>query len=827
MYPSFSFLTLFLHFVRAEGLEPTSGEGLDPKSSASANFATPALIIKDCKGSNIILINEHTLNIPCLIIKVYCTHPENHYIYIMLLDDPEEEKKLLVKEYRNLLKACTPNLDKKDKTKIREAFAMAMEAHQGMRRKSGELYIFHPIAVATICAREIGLGTTAIICALLHDVVEDTDVTLDDIENKFGPKVANIIDGLTKISGVVGKTNSIQAENFRKILLTLADDVRVILIKLADRLHNMRTLEAMNRTSQLKIASETLVLFAPLAHRLGLYSIKSELEDLSLKYTEPSVYKEISQKLQETKAQRNKFIRRFVLPIEEALNAAAEDYEIKGRPKSIYSIYNKMKKQNIPFEEVYDLFAIRIIVEAPIETEKSDCWRVYSLVTDFYTPNPERLRDWISVPKANGYESLHTTVMGPQGRWVEVQIRSRRMDNIAEKGYAAHYKYKEGNTDTNLEEWIKQIRELLENPESNAIDFLDDFKLNLFSDEVFIFTPKGDLITLPANATALDFAFEIHTQVGQHCLGAKVNHKLVPLSYRLKNGDQVEIITSKKQKPSEDWMNYVVTAKAKSKIKLCLKEEKRKAAQDGKETLHRKMKNAHIGLNNNNLQRLVNYFKLPSEFDLYYNIGNGTIDKAELSGAINHFTSPEKPNATRANGQSDLNQKKDKKQTTPKPDMVIVGEDLDLDYSFAKCCNAIPGDDIFGFITINDGIKIHRTNCPNGIRLMSNYGYRIIRAKWATAQVNGMRTFAVGVKLTGIDSIGIVSNITDIISKELQVNIQSLTISSTAGAFEGSIILAIYDTVHLEKLIDKLKQIKGIELVTRFHVEESLVTAAS
>jgi GTP diphosphokinase / guanosine-3',5'-bis(diphosphate) 3'-diphosphatase len=744
--------------------------------------------------------------------------------------DPELEKKQLIKEYRNLLKALRPNLEPGDKKEIREAFSMAIEAHMGMRRKSGEAYIFHPLAVANICAKEIGLGKTSIICALLHDVVEDTDITLEDIESKFGPTVSNIIDGLTKIAGVVGKTTSLQAENFRKILLTLADDVRVILIKLADRLHNMRTLEAMSRNNQLKIASETMVLFAPLAHRLGLYSIKSELEDLSLKYTEPAVYKEIAQKLQQSKGQRGKFIRKFIDPIQESLDDLKLEFDIKGRPKSIFSIYNKMKKQNIPFEEVYDLFAIRVIVNSSLETEKSDCWRVYSIVTDFYRPNPERLRDWISVPKGNGYESLHTTVMGPQGKWVEVQIRSRRMDDIAEKGYAAHWKYKDeadiSGADTNLEEWIKKIRELLENPDSNAIDFIDDFKLNLFSDEVFVFTPKGDLITLPAQATALDFAFEIHSQVGLNCLGAKVNHRLVPLSYKLKNGDQVEIITSKKQKPSEDWLTYVVTAKAKSNIKTNLKEEKRKIAQDGKEYLIRKFKNAHLGWTVENIQRLVHYFKFRTSIELYYNIGTGALDKTDVTGALKYFESADKLGHGRdvAKPAQTFNGKK----TSPKtPDMVVVGEDLDLDYSFAKCCNAIPGDDIFGFITIGDGIKIHRTNCPNGIRLMSNYGYRIIRAKWATDQLKEIRTFPAGIKLTGIDSIGIVSNITDIISKELQVNIQSITVSSIAGAFEGSIILYIYDTSHLEKLIDKIKEIKGIDSVSRFHVEEALTGVVS
>jgi GTP pyrophosphokinase len=736
----------------------------------------------------------------------------------MQIPDPELEKKKLLREYRNLLKACRHNMEKGDKVQIREAFDMAMEAHQGMRRKSGELYIFHPLEVATICAREIGLGTTGIVCALLHDVVEDTDITLEDIEHKFGSKVANIIDGLTKISGIVGKTASIQAENFRKILLTLADDIRVILIKMADRLHNMRTLDAMSRTGQLKIASETLMLFAPLAHRLGLYSIKSELEDLSLKFTEPLVYRDISRKLQETKAQRSKFIRIFTKPIEAVLDAQGFKYEIKGRPKSIFSIYNKMKKQNIPFEEVYDLFAIRIIVDSDEEDEKPDCWRIYSIITDYYTPNPERLRDWISVPKANGYESLHTTVMGPQGKWVEVQIRSRRMDEIAEKGYAAHWKYKDSSgNDTNLEEWINRIREMLENPDTNAIDFLDDFKLNLFSDEVFVFTPKGDLFTLPANATALDFAFEIHTQVGEHCLGAKANHRLVPLSYKLKNGDQVEIITSKKQKPNEDWLNYVVTAKAKSKIKACLKEEKRRIAADGKEILMRKFKNSRIDWNHENQQRIMSFFRSPSSQELFYLIGSEQITKEELNNAIKLYERIEKPHHHNGDGS-----KQTEKKPVKQPDMVVIGEDIELDYSFAKCCNPIPGDDIFGFITIGEGIKIHRTNCPNGMRLMSNYGYRIIRAKWASEELPTIRTYQVGIKLTGIDSIGIVSNITDIISKELQVNIQSLTISSTAGAFEGAIILYVSDTTHLEDLIKKIKDVKGIENVSRYQVDEAL-----
>ena len=501
----------------------------------------------------------------------------------MQVVDIEVEKQEILKRYKALLRACRPTIDKEDKKLIRLAFQTAVEAHKDMRRKSGEPYIFHPLAVAQIVAGEIGLGTIAIVCALLHDTVEDTHLTLDDIQKLFGKKVATIIDGLTKISGVFYSGTSIQAENFRKMLLTLSDDVHVILIKLADRLNNMRTLDSMPRDKQLKISSETTFLYAPLAHRLGLYSIKSELEDLALKYTEPEVYNDIIDKLAQSKKERNKFISEFIDPIKEGLKEQDFKCEIKNRLKSIHSISSKMKRQGVQFDEIYDLFAIRIIIDVDKdEDEKAACWRAYSVVTDFYHPNPDRLRDWISTPKSNGYESLHTTVMGPNGRWVEIQIRSNRMDEIAEKGFAAHWKYKESAAENALDEWIHKIREMLENPESNALEFIDDFKLNLFAEEIFVFTPHGDLKTLPANATALDFAFEIHTDLGSKCIGAKVNHKLVPLSYKLRSGDQMEIITSGKQTPKEDWLNFVVTAKAKSKIKASLKEEKRKLADEGK-----------------------------------------------------------------------------------------------------------------------------------------------------------------------------------------------------------------------------------------------------
>src|SRR5215217_7480119 len=650
-----------------------------------------------------------------------------------LVIDLEAEKLEILKRYRALLRACKPTMQRGDKKEIRKAFDMALESHKNMRRKSGEPYIYHPIAVAQIAAEEIGLGTTSIVCALLHDVVEDTDITLEDIEREFGKKTAKIIDGLTKISGVFDYNSSLQAENFRKMLLTLADDVRVILIKLADRLHNMRTMDFMPRQKQLKIASETIYLYAPLAHRLGLYAIKSELEDLSMKYLEPDTYKYIATQLNEKKAERNLFIRRFVEPISEILSEQGLRANIFGRPKSIHSIWNKMKKKSIPFEEVYDLFAIRVILDSTPENEKADCWKAYSIVTDLYRPNPDRLRDWISSPKANGYESLHTTVMGPRGQWVEVQIRTKRMNEIAEKGFAAHWKYKESSNDNGLDQWIMKVREMLNNPDANALEFLDDFKMNLFSDEIFIFTPKGALIQLPLNATALDFAFEIHTDVGASCIGAKVNHKLVPLSYKLQNGDQVEVITSSKQSPKEDWLNFVVTAKAKSKIKSALKEEKRKVAEEGKEILERKMKSLKITYNSENLHKLSYYFKLLSTQDLFYNIAKGVIDIKDLRD----YQQSEKVVENKPQDKIDTEQVHNllKHIKTKDSDMLLIGEDMQkIDYKLAACCNPIPGDDVFGFITVSDGIKIHRTNCPNAAKLMANYGYRIVKARWTNQQ---------------------------------------------------------------------------------------------
>lgn len=725
--------------------------------------------------------------------------------------DIEAENKEIRKRYRALLRACKPTLQRGDKREIRKAFDLALESHKGMRRKSGEPYIYHPIAVAQIAAEEIGLGTTSIVCALLHDVVEDTSVTLQDIEAQFGKKVARIIDGLTKISGIFDPNSSIQAENFRKMLLTLADDVRVILIKLADRLHNMRTMEYMARHKQLKIASETSYLYAPLAHRLGLYAIKSELEDLSMKYTDPDTYKFIAKKLNEKKAERERFVQDFIAPINEILQAEGIKADIFGRPKSIHSIWNKMRKKSIPFEEVYDLFAIRVIIDTVDEKEKTECWKVYSIITDLYRPNPDRLRDWISSPKGNGYESLHTTVMGPRGQWVEVQIRTKRMNEIAEKGFAAHWKYKESNSDSGLDQWIQKVRDILNNPEPDALDFVDDFKMNLFSDEIFIFTPKGTLVQLPHNATALDFAFEIHSDIGATCIGAKVNHKLVPLSHKLQNGDQVEIITSSKQTPKEDWLNFVVTAKARSKIKSALKEEKRRIAEDGKEILERKMKSLKITYNTDNINKIANFFKYQNSQDLFYNVAKGTIDMRALRDFVATEKSEDANTHVVQSHLAGLSDKINKKET----DTILIGDDLQqIDYTLAPCCNPIPGDDIFGFLTVNEGIKIHRTSCPNASRLMANYGYRIMKAQWASSKRDV--SFLTGLRIVGIDDVGLINKITTVISQNFHVNIRSLSISSDEGIFDGTIMIYVNNIDQLENLIKNVKKIPGITAVTRY-----------
>jgi guanosine-3',5'-bis(diphosphate) 3'-pyrophosphohydrolase len=733
--------------------------------------------------------------------------------------DVEVENKQIVKAYRNLLNSCRRNLDKGDRKEIRKAFEMSLEAHKNMRRKSGEPYILHPLAVAQICAEEIGLGATSIVCALLHDTVEDTNITLDDVRHNFGPKVASIIDGLTKISGVFDQQDkSMQAENFRKMLLTLSDDVRVILIKLADRLHNMRTLDHSSTKSQLKIASETQYVYAPLAHRLGLYAIKTELEDLATKFLEPEQYNFVRSKLQETKSQRNRYIKQFCEPIIQSLDEAGLRFEVKGRPKSIHSILNKMRKQNVPFEEVFDLFAIRIITDSLPDYEKSDCWNVYSIVTDFYKPNPDRLRDWISTPKSNGYESLHTTVMGPKGKWVEVQIRTKRMDEIAEKGYAAHWKYKtkdgQPSADASLEDWLARVREILENPESNALDFLDDFKLNLYTDEIFVFTPKGDLKQLPNGSTIIDFAYEIHSDLGSICIGGKVNNKLVPISHKLMNGDQVEILTSNKQIPKEEWLNFVITAKAKSKIRDHFKQDRLRAAQMGKEILERKFQNEKIPFTSDSLNDLIHHFKLASVTELYDQLAKEKIDRTKLH--IRDVLEDVKTQRLQQHKDAKNRMQSDQaaKSNISISEGVVLNEEIDLPYTYAKCCSPIPGDEIFGFVTVGEGVKIHRTNCPNAIGLMSNYGYRIIKARWA-GKSTAQKPFITNIRVIGIDSVGIVSTITDIISKQLQINMHSINFKSMEGAFEGKIELEVHNKEHLDELMNKIKSSSPLLKVQR------------
>jgi GTP pyrophosphokinase len=731
--------------------------------------------------------------------------------------DLEEEKREILRRYRGLLRVAHRSKTRTDKARIRKAFEVAVEAHKDMRRKSGEPYIYHPLAVAKIAAEELGLDTLSIVCALLHDTVEDTYITLDDIQNLFGKKERTIIDGLTKISGVFDTQNSSQqAENFRKMLLTLSDDVRVILIKLADRLHNMRTLDHMAREKQLKIASETLFMYAPLAHRLGLYNIKTELEDLSLKFKDPEAYDDIVNRLQKTQAVRTRFINAFTLPIRRSLDKLGMKYEIKSRTKSIFSIWNKIHKKGVPFEEIYDVFAIRIILDSSHEDEKADCWRVYSIVTDFYQPSPERLRDWISIPKSSGYESLHTTVMSPTGKWVEVQIRSTRMDDLAEKGYAAHWKYKDApeTPESKLDRWLSQVREVLESPSENAIEFIDNFKLSLFSEEIYVFTPEGDLKTLPVGCTALDFAFHIHSQIGYSCIGAKVNFKLVPLSHKLRSGDQVEILTSKKQRPKEDWLNIVITASARQKIKNALKEEKKHIAEDGKEMLKRKFSGLKLEWLSVNIDELVRHYETESAVELYFRIAKGSIDLKKMKGY--------KIEGGRLKFDKEVVESKQGEQrivtTAPaKGETLLIGDEHQkVDFSLSTCCNPIPGDEVFGFITVNEGIKIHRTNCPNAQELMSKYAYRVIKARWSSKE---LVQFEVGLKFTGIDDVGLVQKITNIISTDLNVNMKAISFEANDGIFEGKVVVLVHDTGHLSTLIDSLKAVEGVLTVDRIESE--------
>ena len=733
----------------------------------------------------------------------------------------ERENIEIAKRYKEMLKNTYVTLSDEDKKLIRKAFDLAVEAHKDQRRKTGEPYIYHPIAVAQIVADEIGLGATSIASALLHDVVEDTDYTLDDIEKLFGKKIAKIIDGLTKISVLNKQDVSIQSENYKKLLLTLSEDVRVILIKIADRLHNMRTLGSMREDKQLKIASETIFIYAPLAHRMGLYNIKSELEDLSLRYTKPEEYFSIERKLTETKEQREAYIANFVQQLRDKFDEEGLEYEIKGRSKSINSIYRKMVKQGIPFEEVFDLFAIRIIYRSDRKNEKFLAWKIYSMVTDLFIPNPKRMRDWISQPKLTGYESLHVTVMGPEARWIEVQIRSERMDEVAEMGIAAHYKYKENYSeeDTKVDEWVHQVREMLEQEDTkDAIEFMDNFKFNLYSKEIYVFTPKGDLHSLPKGASSLDFAYSIHSNVGDRCLGAKVNGKLHPLSYKLQSGDQVEIITSSQQKPKLEWLEYAVTSKARSKIKSSLNSDKRRIAEDGKEILIRKLRHLKVDFSEQTVNQMQQFYKLSSSQDLFYNIAVGVIDNNELrkfadrntgfTGLFNRIrkntfnTTPVKP-------KSESPQLIDRS----KLDSLVFGNDEEkLNYELSSCCNPIPGDKVFGFITVSKGIKVHKVDCPNSVSLQANYAYRIIKAKWidSTAQ-----EFKALIELEGLDRSGMVSDITLVVSKNNSLNMHSINLSEEAGIFNGKITLSVKNKSQLEDVMKELEQIEGIQSVKR------------
>lgn len=734
-----------------------------------------------------------------------------------------EEQKEITSRFRKLMRGMKDRMDDEDKDLIKRAFKLAKDAHAEVRRKSGEPYIFHPIEVARIVSEEIGLGPQSVASALIHDVVEDSDYTLEDIERLFDENTARIIDGLTKISGLFDMEISLQAENFRKMLLTLSDDIRVILIKLADRLHNMRTMDAMPPHKQLKIASETLYLYAPLAHRIGLYNIKTELEDLSLKYTEPEVYRDIVLRLKNSQSEAHHYLNNFSRAIKKYLKADGFEFEVKERTKSIYSIRKKMLSQGVSFDEIYDKFAIRIIIDSDVEHEKSDCWRAYSIVTDHFRPNTERLRDWISAPKANGYESLHTTVMGPEGHWVEVQIRSRRMDEVAERGYAAHWKYKEDSSgQTKLDEWVNRIREVLENNEGSAVDFVDEFKMNLMADEIYIFTPRGDLKILPSSSTPLDFSFSIHTDVGLKTLGAKVNGRLVPLAYRLKSGDQVEIITSQKQKPKEDWLNYVVSTKARNNIKSALKSERKEIAEDGKEILERKLKYIKVKPSKNLLQEMVKYFKLKNSTELYYKVGMRIIDNAQLKAFMRDqnqgfYSYLKKRIIGRSKSNLQKSQKEEAKAGQKDEQFVVFGPDEQkLDYKMAKCCNPIAGDDVFGFVTQNEGIKLHHKNCPNSIYLQSNFAGRIQKAKWIS---NKKREFSSVLVIRGIDTVGLVNQVTSIISNDLNVNIRSINIAGDDGIFEGLITVVVQDKMHLEKIIQKLRKIEGVSSVERRFAE--------
>ncbi|MEE3085922.1 MAG: RelA/SpoT family protein [Bacteroidota bacterium] len=726
------------------------------------------------------------------------------------------ENKEIVKQYKELLQISYQTLSNKDKTLIRSAFDTAVNAHRNQRRKSGEPYVFHPISVAKIVAHEIGLDATSIAAALLHDVVEDTEYSFEDIEKLFGGDVMRIVEGLTKISKLSKESNvSLQAENFRKLLITLNDDIRVIIIKIADRLHNMQTLDAMPEYKQIRIASETLYIYAPLSHRIGLYNIKTELEDLSFKYTEADRYETIKNKIEESKEEQDQYINSFSEIVQFALAKEKLKYQIKGRSKSIFSINRKMTIQNIPFENVFDKFAIRIIYKSTHRNEKFLAWKIYSIITDHFTPNPTRLRDWITAPKSNGYEALHITVMGPNNKWVEVQIRSERMNEIAEKGYAAHHKYKQGQQkDIGIESWLDNLQEVLENQNENPVDFVENFKLNLYAKEIFVFTPTGDIKSLPKGATALDFAFSIHTEIGMKTRGARVNGKLVPLSRMLKSGESIEIITSENIKPTANWLDFVKTSRAKSKIKSSLNDEKKRIADDGRETLRRKLKQLKITLNDKIVRQMLRYFNLNNSLDLYYRVGLGTIDNKQLkdfstkynSSFLNFFKK-------RIRKQTIPHEKEGKDQITQRFDTLVFGKEMEtLKHSLSNCCNPIAGDQVFGYISVNEGIKVHKKDCPNSLSLQSNFAYRIIKAKWVDSSSD---EFTAILKLSGIDNMGIVSEVTKSITGDMSININKLSFDSEDGIFTGLISVNVKNKTILNRLINRILKVKGVDKVIR------------
>ena len=732
----------------------------------------------------------------------------------MIIDEQIENKEI-AKQYKELLRISYLQLTDEDKKLIRLAFDTAVDAHKNQRRKSGEAYIFHPIAVSKIVASEIGLDAASIAAALLHDTVEDTDYTLDDIERLFGSTVAKIVHGLTKISRLKKDTDiSLQAENFRKMLLTLNDDIRVIIIKIADRLHNMQTMDAMPEHKQVKIASETLYIYAPIAHRIGMYNIKTELEDLSLKYTEPLRFDAIKSKIEDSQDEQKKYIKDFSNFIEKSLNGERLRYFIKGRNKSIFSIHKKMQKQNIPYEEVFDKFAIRVVYKSTPKNEKFLAWKIYSIITDHFIPNPTRLRDWISSPKSNGYESLHITVMGPNNKWVEVQIRSERMHEIAEKGYAAHFKYKQGEQkESGIDTWLNRVQEVLENKDGSAVDFVEDFKLNLYAEEIFVFTPQGELKSLPTGSSILDFAFSIHTEIGAKARGARINGKLVPLSRTLKSGENVEIITSENSKPTANWLDHVITSRARTRIKAALNEEKKRISEDGRELLRRKLKQLKINLNERTIRRLVSYFKVNTSLDLFYRVGIGTLDNKKLKDFAANYNNTFLNFIKKRMPSSNRKKIEDRAEFTSNYDKLVFGKDKEeLPYSLSKCCTPIAGDKVFGFVTINEGIKVHRHDCPNSLSLQSNFAYRVLPAWWVDSSE---QQFNVKLKLSGIDQTGLVNQVTRVISNNMNVDIFKLNFDTEEGLFNGSISVGIKNSATLDKLVNNLLKINGIEKVAR------------